>query len=301
MTSDTERDGRMTQGEVGVALPSTLPGVAADTVLAWAQRAEARGFSSLAAIDRLVYAGYEPLIALAAAAAVTNRIRLLTNILIVPYRANAALLAKQVATVDVLSGGRLMLGVGIGARDDDYQASEVSTAGRGRRMDAMLAELKAVWEGADRGFAGPIGPAPVQPAGPPLMIGGVSRAAFRRVAQFGDGFTMHGGATPDDLRGAITQLREAWAEAGRESRPRVIALCYFALGQDSRSAADAALKHYYSWLGPVADDIAATAAVDAETARHYRDGFTEAGADELIYVPMRADPAQLDLLADALA
>src|SRR3954451_5779629 len=106
--------------EVGIGLPTTIPGVTGPQVLEWARRAEARGFSSLGTIDRLVFANYEPLIALADAAAVTERIRLLTDILIVPYRANAALLAKQAPPIDSLSGGRLTLAVAVGGREDDY-------------------------------------------------------------------------------------------------------------------------------------------------------------------------------------
>ena len=109
--------------DVGIGLPTTIAGVNRDQVLEWARRAEARGFSSLGTIDRLVYDNYEPLIALAAAAAVTERIRLASTILIAPYRANGALVAKQAASVDRLSNGRLVLGVAVGGREDDYVAS----------------------------------------------------------------------------------------------------------------------------------------------------------------------------------
>src|SRR5882757_6879683 len=108
--------------DVGIGLPATIPGVEGDQVVEWARRAEARGFSSLGTLDRLVYGNYEPLIALAAAAAVTERIRLTTAILIAPMRANAAMLAKQAASVDALSGGRLVLGIAVGGREDDYEA-----------------------------------------------------------------------------------------------------------------------------------------------------------------------------------
>src|SRR3954449_9922231 len=111
--------------DVGIGLPATIPGVEGDALLEWARRAEARGFSSLGTIDRVVYGNYEPLIALAAAAAVTERIRLATTILIAPVRANGALLAKQAATVDHLSNGRLVFGVAVGGREDDFEASGV--------------------------------------------------------------------------------------------------------------------------------------------------------------------------------
>src|SRR5688500_12091989 len=109
--------------EVGIGLPSTIPGAGRDQLLEWARRAEARGFSSLGTIDRIVYGNYDPLIALAAAAAVTERIRVATTILIAPYRINGALVAKQAASLDRLSNGRLTLGVAVGGREDDYAAS----------------------------------------------------------------------------------------------------------------------------------------------------------------------------------
>src|SRR3954447_26946384 len=125
---------------VGIGLPATIPGVSGDRVIDWARRAEERGFSSLGTIARLVYGNYEPLIALAAAAAVTERIRLATSILIAPYRRNAPHLAKQALSVRRLSGGRLVFGVAVGGREDDYEASGADFHRRGKELDAMLEE-----------------------------------------------------------------------------------------------------------------------------------------------------------------
>ena len=142
--------------DVGIGLPTTIPDTEGSTLVEWARRAEEAGFSTLGTIGRLVYPNYDDLIALAAAAAVTERIRLTTSILIAPLHTNTALLAKQTASLDRLSGGRLVLAVGLGGRDDDYEASGLPTTGRGRRLEELLEELKRIWSGEERGYAGAI-------------------------------------------------------------------------------------------------------------------------------------------------
>ena len=281
--------------EVGIGLPATIPDVERDPMLEWARRADALGFSSLGTIDRLVYPNYEPLIALAAVAGVTERIRLATTILIAPYRANGALLAKQAASLDRLSGGRLVLGVAVGGREDDYEVSGVDFHRRGRSFDAMLDEWKRIW----RGELG-VGPAPVHDGGPVLMIGGRADAAFERAARYGDGWIMGGGA-PDQLAGGVAKTQAAWQAAGRDGKPRIMSLAYYALGDGAAQAADGYLRHYYGFLGDVAGMIAASAATDAETVRQYVQAFDDAGCDELVFMPCDPDPGQVDLLAEALA
>src|ERR671911_2791226 len=123
--------------DVGIGLPAAIAGVGRDQLLEWARRADARGFSSLGTIDRIVYPNLDPLVALAAAAAVTERIRLATTILIAPYRANGALVAKQAASLDRLSDGRLVLGVAVGGREDDYEASGVDF----HRREALFEQI----------------------------------------------------------------------------------------------------------------------------------------------------------------
>ena len=285
--------------DIGIGLPATIPGVQRDQLLGWARRAEERGFSSLGTLDRLVYGNLESLVALAAAAAVTERIRLATNILLAPLRGNGALLAKQAASIDVLSGGRLTLGVGVGARPDDFEAAGVPLNRRGRLMDELLEEMKQVWAGEERGFAGAIGPPPTRQGGPELLIGGGVDAAIRRVVRFGDGWPM-GGGPPEAFEEVAAKVKQAWSDAGRDGAPRLTALCYFALGDDARESADRYIHDYYGFLREAADQIAQTVAVGEDMATQYRDAFAAAGADELIYFPCSPDPAQVDLLADAV-
>jgi alkanesulfonate monooxygenase SsuD/methylene tetrahydromethanopterin reductase-like flavin-dependent oxidoreductase (luciferase family) len=285
--------------DVAIGLPATIPGVERDELLEWARRAEARGFSSLGTLDRVVYGNYEPLLALAAAAAVTERIRLATTVLLAPIRANAALLAKQAATVDHLSNGRLVLGVAVGGREDDYEASGVDFHTRGRQFDQMLETWQRVWDGESFGTAGAIGPKP--PRGrPTLILGGSVDKTFERAARYGDGWVMGGGA-PDQFADGAAKLNDAWQAAGRDGKPRTMALSYFALGDGAREAADSYLNDYYGFLGDIAGMIAGSAATDADTVRQYVKGFSDAGCDELVLFPCSTDPGQVDLLADAIA
>jgi alkanesulfonate monooxygenase SsuD/methylene tetrahydromethanopterin reductase-like flavin-dependent oxidoreductase (luciferase family) len=285
--------------EVGIGLPTTIPDTEGSTLLEWARRADEAGFSTLGTIGRLVYPNYDDLIALAAAAAVTERIRLTTSILLAPLHANVALLAKQTASLDRISGGRFVLAVGLGSRDDDYEASGLPTTGRGRRLDACLEELKRIWSGEKRGYAGAIGPAPAREGGPELIVGGHSELSFQRAARFGDGWIMGGGA-PEMFAQNADAVEQAWQSAGRSGRPRKLSLAYFALGARAREQADAYLKHYYGWLGELAEQIAASAAVSEEMVKGYVAAFEQSGCDELIMIPSSSELDQVSRLADAV-
>ncbi len=272
--------------DVGIGLPSTIRGATGAQIVEWARRAEARGFSSLGTIDRIVYANYEPLTALAAAAAVTERIKLATTILIAPLRVSGAMLAKQAASVDALSGGRLVLGVAVGGREDDYEAAGADFGSRGKAFDRMLEQWDEIWSGDAIGPAGR----------PTVILGGTSGAAFRRAAAY-DGWIM-GGGSPDQFRQGLAKLEEAWQAAGREGRPRTMALSYYALGDGAKAAADGYLNDYYGFMGDMSQMVADSAAKDAETVRAYVQGFADAGCDELILFPSSPDLDQLRRLAD---
>jgi alkanesulfonate monooxygenase SsuD/methylene tetrahydromethanopterin reductase-like flavin-dependent oxidoreductase (luciferase family) len=286
--------------DIGIGLPNAVPGTSGRTLIDWAKNAEQAGFSSLGTIGRIVFPGYEELIALSADAAVTNHIRLTTSVLLAPLYSNVALFAKQAASLDRLSGGRLVLGLGLGGRDDDFSASALPTKGKGRRLDEQLTEMKRIWSGEERGFAGAIGPEPVRRGGPELILGGTAEATFRRVALLGDGWIM-GGGTPDMFAQAAGRVDKAWQEAGRAGRPRKLSIAYFALGSDPRTQADNYVLNYYGWLGDIAKQIAAGAAISSEMVKGYAAAFESAGCDELIFIPTASSPDQVALLAEAIA
>jgi alkanesulfonate monooxygenase SsuD/methylene tetrahydromethanopterin reductase-like flavin-dependent oxidoreductase (luciferase family) len=280
--------------EIGIGLPNTVIGVDKRGIVDWARSAEEAGFSTLGTLDRVAYPNYEALISLAAAAAVTERIRLTTDILLGPVRQTASL-AKEAATLDSLSGGRLVLGLGIGGREDDYALAGVDFHSRGKIFDRQLEEMTQLWAGdGEANF----GPPPANGKRPSLLIGGSADAAYRRAAKHADGWTM-GGGTPDMLKEAGGKLREAWQAEGRDGEPRTVALFYFALGDGAEDAARDSLGTYYAFLGDYAQQIVQSAATDEDTLRSYLEGFRAAGADEVICFPASADPAQVELLAKA--
>src|SRR4051794_18253003 len=132
--------------KIGIGLPSTIPGAQGRVIVDWARRAEELGFSSLATLDRIVFPNYDALVALAAAGAVTSRIGLMTDILIEPLR-NPVMLAKEAASVDQISGGRLVLGMAAGARTDDFEAVGQDYKTRGLRFDSDIEVMKRAWAG----------------------------------------------------------------------------------------------------------------------------------------------------------
>src|SRR5215216_5422720 len=241
--------------DIGIGLPATIPGTKGSLILDWAKRADPGPFSSLGILDRLVYPNYEPLITLAAAAAVTSRVRLMSTVLIAPLR-RAGVLAKQAATIDALSGGRLTLGLGVGAREDDFKAAPASFHDRARRFEEQLELVRGVWSGQPVSEeVGPIGPPPARPGGPELLIGGYSPRAIRRVGRWGDGFISGGVPDPNQVRQMFDLAEESWRAEGREGKPRLVASLYYALGPNATRGGDY-IRNYYSYFGPATDDMA---------------------------------------------
>jgi alkanesulfonate monooxygenase SsuD/methylene tetrahydromethanopterin reductase-like flavin-dependent oxidoreductase (luciferase family) len=284
--------------DIGVGLPSTIPGTPGETVIRWAQLADEGPFSSLSIIDRVVYPNQEPMAALAAAAAVTRRVRLMPSVLLATLR-EPVMLAKQAATVDVLSGGRLTLALGIGARPDDYQATGQPFRNRGRRLERTIETMRRIWRGEPLSDeVGPIGPRPVQPGGPPILIGANAEAAMARAARIADGFI----GTPAVLGRAqeVAQfIRNAWREAGRSGTPSLKAAAYFALGDVEKGAAY--LRDYYAFAGQGAEYVVQGMVTTPEAVRQVIKVCEEAGFDEVCLWPTVADLDQLRRLAEIVA
>ncbi len=283
--------------KVGIGLPASIPGVSGGVVVEWARRADGGAFSSLGIIDRVVYGNYDPLITLAAAAAVTSRARLLTGVLLAPLR-NAGILAKQSATLDALSEGRLTLGFGVGGREDDFRAAPASFHTRGRRFEEQLALMQRVWSGERvDDDTGPVGPAPVRAGGPEVLIGGGAPAAIARVARWGEGY-IAGAGGPERANTTFRAAEEAWASGSRAGKPRLAAVLYFALGPEAGERGTPAILSYYGER--LGDRLAQGMPTSPEGVRATVRAFEEIGTDELVFLPTIPELDQVDRLAEAL-
>lgn len=283
--------------DISIGLPATIPGATRQHVLEWAKKADAAPFRSLGIIDRLVFPNLEPIVTLSAAAAVTDRIRLMPTVLLAPTR-NSAVLAKEAATLDRLSGGRLTLGLGVGSREDDFQLTGLGYHDRGKRFDRELELFHAVWHGEAVEGVGLVGPEPIQPGGPPIVLGGYGEAALRRLARWGTGFIS--GGLPANAAAPLYRLAEqVWKDAGREGKPRLYGSAYYALGENGKERGGAYIKRYYG--EEMGGQIAQHLPDNRDAIRGVVQSFVDAGADEVFLWPTTPDVEQVEQLAEIVA
>jgi alkanesulfonate monooxygenase SsuD/methylene tetrahydromethanopterin reductase-like flavin-dependent oxidoreductase (luciferase family) len=269
--------------QIGLGLPIVDP----YNLLEWGRRAEAAGFATLAMLDRWVWDNAEPLVALGALAACTERIGLQTEVLLAPLR-DPVLLAKQAATLDRLSRGRLTLGLGIGGRTDDFAAAGVPMRERGKRMDAALPTMRRVWRGE-----GTIGPAPHRPGGPQVLIGAAAPVALRRAAGHGDGVIA--ADEPAATEALFARARADWAAEGRSGAPRLCAQLDVVVGDgDVVADARARMTEYYAYL-PY--DKTQRLLVGEDAIAGAIDTYSSLGADEITLFCWAVDEAQVQRLA----
>ena len=288
--------------KIGIGLPAAIPGVRGELILEWARRADSAAFSSLGVADRVVYQNYEPLITLAAAAGGTKRIRFMTAVLLAPLR-RTALLAKQAASLDALSNGRLTLGLGVGMREDDFLAAGASFRERGKHFDQQLALMTRIWSGQPVSETiGEIGPVPVQQGGPELLIGGFSPQARERIARWGNGALVGvGSGGPEMVRQSLELTRKVWQEAGRTGKPRLVVTSYYGLGPNVAERVNRTVLDYYASSGPAATCVAAGVRTTPEALRGLVQEFADMGVDELLLWPCIPELDQIGRLEDAIS
>jgi alkanesulfonate monooxygenase SsuD/methylene tetrahydromethanopterin reductase-like flavin-dependent oxidoreductase (luciferase family) len=296
---------------IGIGIPTLVPQENPGLLVEWARRADAAGFSSLSVLDRVVYPNPDPLVTLAVLAGVTTRIRLLTSVLLAPLRP-AGLLAKEAATLDLLSGGRLTLGLGVGNREDDFTATPATFRNRGAHFEEQLATMKRIWAGGPAvDGAGPVGPAPARAGGPELLIGGRAPVALRRSARWGDGYVIGSVSNPEAARQTYEVVAEEWKALGRAGRPRFVGGLACAIGEEAARITMEEVQRYYAYQGGPPGNAPGrpgpAAAAGARLLPHTPAAIREqlaaceaAGVDEVLLRPGVFDPEQVDRLAAAV-
>jgi alkanesulfonate monooxygenase SsuD/methylene tetrahydromethanopterin reductase-like flavin-dependent oxidoreductase (luciferase family) len=296
--------------KITMGLPTFLPH-GREVELSWYRKIDEGPWDGLATWDRLLYpGGWSVVPQLAAAAAMTERVRLWTDVVALPTR-DPVLFAKDLATIDVLSGGRLTLGVGIGAWDEDYAAVGRDTGHRRQRMDEAVRVMREVWSQVPPvEDHHPVGPAPVQEGGVPLVAGVSGPKALERVAKWADGVSdpaqsLHFNA--EELAAQRGRVEAAWGAAGRAERPHFSAPVWFALGPDPLVQLT---EHVADFWGQGVDDNAAASYITAPNAGTLNcgaagllsavNGAREAGLDELRLIPTTADPNEIDRAREVL-
>ncbi len=305
--------------DVGMTLPVMEPDLwAADpagpgtldrsTLETWARAIDEGPWSSVCFGERMAFDNPDALTLLGAVAAWTSRVRMVTTV-VVPQLHAPVPLAKALATGDRLCAGRLTVGLGVGGRDEDYRAAEADLTTRTMAgLAERVATMRRVWAGERVVDAvRPVGPPPVQPGGPELLVGTLGPRTIRSAAHWADGLA---GMSLDldlaEMERLFTLTRQSWREAGR-AEPRVTTSFWFALDDGDGSAREQVhrhLRHYMNWLpADLVDALAATAGfagTEAELAAVLQ-RVADLGADEVQLIPTGADPGQLERVAAIIA
>lgn len=290
--------------QVGMTLPVMEPDIDAPTLETWSRYIDQGPFSSLCFGERMAFDNPHSLTLLGAVSAWTSRVRIATTV-VVPQLHDPVSLAKALATTDMLCAGRLSVGVGVGGRDEDYRAAGADLSTRTmQQMADRVAVMRRVWAGEKVTDAiRPVGPKPVQPGGPEILVGTLGPKTIRHAAGWADGLA---GVAPEvDLAaigGGFDQARQAWQEAGRPE-PRLTTSFWFAVGDQPRAQVHRHLLHYMNWIPAEFVDAFAATAGFAGTVTELKDllrRIEDLGADEVQLIPTSTDLTQLEQIAAAL-
>lgn len=278
-----------------MALPTMAAGCGREVVVDWCRAVDDGPFSSVSCGERITFHNPEMVATLAAAAVLTSRVRVFVNLSVLPMHPHA-LAAKQLATLDVLSGGRLSVGVGVGGREHDYRACAAPWEDRHRRLDRAVAEMRRLWSG-EPPFEGadPVGPPTVAPGGPEILAGAMGPKAMARAACWADGVSGFSvTADAEEMSGSVRAARTAWEAAGRAAPPRTVTGCFAVLGTadprgDLRSFTATYLAIFgRSFAARVAEEVPVWSPARL---REALDRAEEAGVDEFIVVSGTTDLA----------
>lgn len=289
--------------DVGLAFPQMTPDLDRARVRAWCRAVDEGPFSSISAGERIAFDNLDGFTLCTAAAALTDRVRVGFNVVVAPWHA-PALLAKELASIDVLSGGRLDVAVGVGGREQDYRALGSPTGRRFQRLDDTVDELRRLWSGGVAVDDAPIGPLPVQPGGPPILCSGTGPKSLARAARWADGLTHFTlGADAAEAAAAFILADDAWRAAGRSEAPRKVTGSFVVLGPDAEETLHAFAQRYLTVFGTeVAAWLTDRMPLHTDEAlRRFLVDLAATGCDEVVLVPGSSDPDQVHRIADVVA
>jgi alkanesulfonate monooxygenase SsuD/methylene tetrahydromethanopterin reductase-like flavin-dependent oxidoreductase (luciferase family) len=289
-----------------MTMPVMEPALDAPTLQAWAKAIDDGPYSSLCWGERIAFDNPEAITLLGALAAWTDRVRLVTTV-VVPQLHDPVMLAKALATGDMLSGGRLTVGLGIGGRREDYEAVGADPATQTMRgMAQLVATMRRVWAGEKvTDSVLPVGPAPVQEAGPRLLVGTTGPKTVQSAAAWADGLA---GTTLDLDTAKQNELydvaRTAWARAGKP-KPHLATSFWFAIGdgESARAQVHRHLRRYMNWIPIEYVDAMAPSTGWAGTEDQLASvlqQFDDIGTDEVHLIPTSSDVEQVRRVADVV-
>jgi alkanesulfonate monooxygenase SsuD/methylene tetrahydromethanopterin reductase-like flavin-dependent oxidoreductase (luciferase family) len=287
-----------------MTMPVMEPNLDAATLKSWARVIDDGPFASLCWGERIAFDNPDSLTLLGALSAWTDRVRLVTTV-IVPQLHDPVMLAKALATGDMISGGRLTVGIGVGGRHEDYDAVAADRATQTmRNMADRVAIMKRVWAGEQiTESVLPVGPPPVQTGGPRLLVGTTGPKTLRSAAGWAEGLagtTLDLDVAKEDALFDIA--RTAWAEAGKP-KPYLATSFWFAMGDgpEARNQVHHHLRRYMNWIPAEFVDAMAPTTGWAGTDDELLDLLTKfdgIGADEIHLIPTSADIDQVRRVAD---
>lgn len=283
--------------DVGVCLPYMEEELDRERLLAWCRAIDEGPFSALSCGERITGYTVEMRTTLAAAAAVTSRVKIVPSLYVLPMH-SPVWAAKEIATLDLISGGRVEVTVGVGGRQKDYEAVGAPFAQRHQRQDDAVAEMRRIWrgeppcEGAD-----PVGPRPVQQPGPPILAGVMGPKATARAARWADGvYAWSGNGEKAEIGGMLERCEAAWQEAGRDTGPRRVGGFWFSLADDGQRRLTEYVYHYVLNFGDAVASAMSKLVTrsSADAVREGLDNLAEAGCEEMYLVPATADLAEVE-------
>jgi alkanesulfonate monooxygenase SsuD/methylene tetrahydromethanopterin reductase-like flavin-dependent oxidoreductase (luciferase family) len=292
--------------KVGVCLPYMKPGLDRATLLGWARAIEAGPFDAISCGERITGPTVSLGATLAAAAAVTSRVRIVPTLYVLPMH-DAVAAAHEIATLDALAGpGRLEVCVGVGGREVDYRAVGADFARRHERMDEQVARMRAIWRGEPPlPGADPVGLRPSRTGGPSILAGVMGPKAFARAARWADGvYVWSGNGEKQEIARFLAMADAAWSAASRSTPPRRIGGFWLSLAaQDAQAKLSRYVYEYTRVFGEAAGRAMAQSVTRAtpDAVRQALDNLEAAGCEECFLVPATAELAEVERAAEVVS